>query len=60
LNSEIIKLLRDAANNFAQLAEAFEQEQKVTNSRMDCIEGVARETRQAVSDAAQLLLSKLS
>ena len=59
MGSDIIKLLRDTANNFSQLAEALEQEQKTVNSRLDCIECNASETKQIIKEAASLLLNRL-
>jgi hypothetical protein len=59
MNSEIINLLKNTASNFAQLAEAFEQEQKAINARFDHAERDACETRQALKEAANMILSKL-
>ena len=59
MNSEVIKLLRDTANNFALLAEALEQEQKNTNNRIDYIEKTAGDTKSVLQEVASLLLSQL-
>ena len=59
MNSEVIKLLRDTANNFAQLAEALEQEQKNTNKRIDYIEKTACDTNGTLREVAQLILNRL-
>lgn len=59
MNSEVIKLLRDTANNFAQLAEALEQEQKNTHSRIDFIERTMCETKVTLQEAANLILKRL-
>jgi hypothetical protein len=58
-NSDIIKLLRDTADNFAQLANAFEQEQNRVDSRIVYLENTVCETRQTIKDAASLILTKL-
>lgn len=59
MNSEVIKLLRDTANNFAKLAEALEQEQKHTKSRIDYIESTVCETKSTLQEAANLILRRL-
>lgn len=59
MNSDVVKLLRDTAANFAQLAEALEQEQDRVNSRLDFIEQTSCETKQTLKEAANLILNKL-
>jgi hypothetical protein len=59
MNSEVIKLLRDTANNFAQLAEALEQEQKNTSKRIDYLEMTVHETKNTMRAAADLILRQL-
>lgn len=59
MDSEVIKLLRDTANNFVRLAEALEQEQKNTNNRIDYIEKTVCDTKSALQEAASLLLRQL-
>ena len=59
MDSEVIKLLRDTANNFAKLAEALEQEQKNTRSRIDCLEKSVCDTRSTLKEAANLVLRQL-
>ena len=60
MNDEIIRLLKDTANNFAALADAFEtyhaNEQKRINTRMDFIERTACDTKDALKAAAELIL----
>ena len=57
--SDVVKLLRDTAANFMQLAEALEQEQKTVNARLDFIEHTTCDTKQAIKEAANLILNKL-
>ena len=57
--SDISNLLRETANNFVQLAEALEAEQKCTQSRIDYIERTACETKSTLQEAANLILSRL-
>ena len=59
MNSEIIKLLRDTANNFAQLAEALEQEQNNIHSRINYIERTMSDTKVTLQEAANLILRRL-
>ena len=58
-NSDLIKLLRDTANNFALLADAFEQEQERVESRIDCLDKTACETKQTMKEAARHILDRL-
>ena len=57
--SDVVNLLRDTATNFAQLAEALEQESKTVNARLDFIEQATCDTKQAIKEAANLILNKL-
>ena len=59
MNSDTIELLREMAGKFAQLAEAFEREQKATNTRLDYTEQAACETKQVLKDVASVILNKL-
>ena len=59
MNSDIINLLKETAANFAELAAAFEEEQKTTNARLDFIERTSCETKQTLKEVADLILSRL-
>lgn len=59
MNSEVVKLLRDTANNFAQLADALEQEHEQTKTRIDYIEMQVCDARGTLKEAANLILSRL-
>ncbi len=58
MNSEVINLLREAANTFAKLAEAYEQEQKNERSRLDYIEQATCETRSTLKEMANVILAR--
>ena len=56
MNDEIVRLLRDTANNFAALADAFEQEHKNTNARMEYLEHAVCDTKDTLKCAAEMIL----
>ena len=51
-------ICRELANNFAQLAEELEKQQKDNETKMDCIEHQAEQNRNALKDVANAILSK--
>ena len=59
MNTDIAKLLLDAANTMAALANAFAQELENTESRLNCIEQEAYDMKQTLKDAASMIMSRL-
>jgi hypothetical protein len=57
---DISDLLKDAANIFAQLATAYEEEQRSTRARLDHVEYKTAENREALKAAAEAILKNLS
>jgi hypothetical protein len=57
---DISDLLKEAANVFAQLATAYEEEQRSTRARLDHIEYKTAENREALKAAAEAILKNLN
>jgi hypothetical protein len=60
LNTDIVDLLRNAAGIFAELANAYEEDRHITNSRLDYIESQTAKNREALKAAAEMILSTLN
>jgi hypothetical protein len=56
----ISDLLKDAANIFAQLAVAYEEDNKRTQDHLAYLETKTAENREALKVAAEAILNKLS
>ena len=55
---DVSNICRELANNFAQLAEELEKQQKNNETRMSCIEHQVEQNRDALKDAANAILSR--
>ena len=55
---DVSNICRELANNFAQLAEELEKQQKDNETRMSCIEDQVEQNRDALKDAANAILSR--
>lgn len=60
MNTDIVDLLRNAAGIFAELANAYEEDRRITNSRLDSLENKTERNREALTAAAEMILSKLN
>jgi hypothetical protein len=58
--SDISDLLKDAANIFAQLATAYEDDRKRTQDQLAHLENKTAENREALRAAAESILNNLS
>ena len=55
---EVSDICRELANNFAQLAEELDKQQKKNESRMDWVEDQVEQNRDALKAAASAILSR--
>lgn len=60
MSTDVSDLLRNAADIFSQLAEAYEQDKRRNDNRLANIEVKTYENREALKAAAELILDKLS
>lgn len=60
MSTDVSDLLRNAANIFSQLAEAYEQDKRSNDNRLANIEVKTYENRKALKTAAELILDKLN
>lgn len=56
----VSNICRELANNFAQLAEELDKQQKDNETRMDCIEYQVEQNRDALKDAANAILARFN
>lgn len=59
MNTDISKLLREAANTFVAIAEAYEQDMRQTEDHLAFIEQKTEENREALKSAADAILRTL-
>lgn len=60
MNNNVLECLKTIASNFACLADELEKQQEENDQRMNCIEAETMQNRQALKDAANAILNKLS
>lgn len=58
--SNLSDLLRQVANNFAELADELDKQNTQTNARLNMLEVTSSTSNQAIKDAAILLLNNLN
>lgn len=54
-----IECLRTISSGFAQLADALQDQEEQINSRLDHVETKVLKNRQALKDAASMILGRL-
>ena len=60
MSNKVIDCLRTLASDFSYLADELEKQQEETNSRMTAIEFEVANNQQALKDAANAILGRLS
>lgn len=60
MNNKVVDCLRNLASGFSYLADELEKQQEETNSRMTAIEFEVANNQQALKDAANAILGRLS
>lgn len=59
MDNDVAKLLRDAANTFAQLANVIEGEYRRLNNRIDYLENKVERNKETLKTIAQTILDNL-
>ena len=58
--SNLSEILRQVANNFAELADELDKQNMQTNARLDALETKSSANNQIIKDAARMLLDNLN
>ena len=59
MNNGVVDCLRSLASGFSYLADELEKQQAENDTRMNTIEDEVHENRQALKDAANVILGRL-
>ena len=60
MNNGVVDCLRNLASGFSYLANELEKQQEANDKRMSTIESEVHENRQALKDAANVILGRFS
>lgn len=59
MNEEVVKSIRNIANNFATLADELEKNDTIINDRISTVECGIADTKQILADVAHMILGGL-